>query len=150
MNNFDSCRNISGEWMLIARSYAGQGVLENLRVRLTLKRPSDKRVKQETEKQGETTKDNSLQSEEEKKVQDEASYTVVCRMLPHVLSDKAVDIAGEHIILKDQQIRRLSRGNIVFEYEVEIFELVTDIHTGILTIPGFAANGTRLSVRFPE
>lgn len=119
--------------MITARSYCGQDVLENIRIRVTLKRPPEEDARQEKER-----------------VQDEASYTVVCRMLPHALSDRTVSHTGEHLLLRDQQVRRLGRGDAVFQYEIEIFELVSKNGSGILESPGFAADGDRLYADFPD
>ncbi len=130
--------------MVSARSYCGQSLLENLRVRVTLKRPSKERARQETAKWGGQSSNNNPENLPQKEQEDldyeEASYSFVCKMLPHDLSDRAVSSTGEHLILRDSQVRRLCREKTVFQYEAEIFELVPKGHTGILTRPGFAAN----------
>lgn len=124
--------------MIAVRSYCGESVLENIRVRVTLKKPPIETAIQETEtRKNENTykKPGSCMQQECENV--EVSYTVVCRLLPHIWSDKAVSHSGEHLILKDRQVRRLCRGNTVFQYEVEIFEQVTADHRRILTCSGF-------------
>ena len=82
-----------------ARSYCGQGLLENIRTRITLKKPSKERARQESAKwgnNGATNEDsktaesaastssaaeNTPQKEESEEEEDwdEASYTFVCR-----------------------------------------------------------------------
>lgn len=108
-------------------------------MRVTLKKPSKKRARHESEKWGGVDKpENAPKFNEEEGIQDEASYSFVSRMLSHDLPDKAVNILGEHLILQDSQVRRLGRGNTIFQYEVEIFELVHAGCTGLLNRPGFA------------
>ncbi len=51
-------RDFKGEWMVSARSYCGKGLLENIRVRVTLKKPSKERARMETEKWSSLNKGN--------------------------------------------------------------------------------------------
>lgn len=125
--------------MVSARSFSGRDVLENIRVRVTLKKPSKERAKYETEKQNQVKNETQSISKKEN-TQNEVSYTFVCKLLPHVMTDKAVSISGEHLILRDSQVWRLCREKTLFQYEVEIFELIPPGYTGLLTRPGFAAH----------
>ncbi len=55
-------RDFKGEWMVSARSYCGKGLLENIRVRVTLKKPTKERARMEMEKWDSLNKGNGNSS----------------------------------------------------------------------------------------
>ncbi len=154
------CRDFRGEWSVSARSYCGGELLKNVRIKVTLKRPSEERARKEAAKWSKINSSNSgssgseqrqeeresssssgtkLEEIEDKGEEDDASYTYVGKLVSHDLGDKEAADMGEALVLRDCHVKRLRRDKTIFQYSAEIYEVLPPGQQSILKRPGFAA-----------